>query len=114
MLAGLTGRRDSGGATAEFTILLPAAVLIAAAMIGVAGQQLQAGSLGQKVGLLARAVELGRTDAQLRQLAESLGVQVSIASRSGLTCIEANTQYKILGVPFGAGTSSACGLRPGA
>jgi hypothetical protein len=104
---------DGGGATAEFAILLPAAVLIAATLLGVATQQLQAGSLGQKVGLLARAVELGQTDQQLQQLAQRLGVEVNLENQDSVVCITANSHYSLAGVSIGIGKTQACGLRPG-
>lgn len=104
---------EGGGATAEFAILLPFAILIVAALIGVAAQQLQAGSLEQKVGLLARAVELGQTDQQLRQLAQRLGVEVNLENQDSVVCITANSHYSLAGVSLGIGKNQACGLRPG-
>lgn len=104
---------DAGGATAEFAIILPTVALLAALLIGIAAQQMQAGALAQKVGLLARAVELGRSDQQLLQLAKSMGVGAAISNRNGLVCIGASTAFRALGFALGSAHEQACALRPG-
>lgn len=104
---------DSGGATAEFAIILPTVALLAALFIGMAVQQMHAGALAQKVGLLARAVELGRSDQQLLQLAKSIGVGATISKRNGLVCIGATAKYQIRTIPLGVINEQACALRPG-
>lgn len=104
---------DAGGATAEFAIILPAVALLAALFIGVAAQQIRAGELSQKVGLLARAAEMGRDDGQLQQLAKSLGVAVTISNRNGLVCIGASAEFRMTSFSLGSAREQACALRPG-
>jgi len=104
---------ELGSATAEFAVILPAALLIAVALIGVAGQQLRAGALAQKVAVIARAVELGRTDDQLRQLGQSLDIAVSFTHLDGLVCVSGTTQNQMGVMALGLNQARACALRPG-
>lgn len=104
---------DFGGVTAEFAITLPAVVAITALLIGVGSLQFQAAAVGQRVGLLARAVELGKTDQELKSLASQLGLAATITGKDGLVCVESPVDFRLAGFDFGSSTARACGLRPG-
>ena len=107
--------RESGSATAEFAILFPIVAVGLVAAIGVFGAAAQDFQLTQNAGVLARAVELGKTQQQLAQLAARLHVQLTQFEQStdGLTCITAQSAVHLLGANLGNMEKRVCALAPG-
>ena len=99
-------------ATAEFAILLPAAIFLLIFGVGLAGLQLQQLGLTRQVGFLARAIEAGASHSAVEQMAAKAGIEVRITPSEMFDCVTGTKPANLVGMRI-AQNARACALVPG-
>jgi len=105
--------RDSGAATAELAILLPAIVGLIVLVFSVVSVQLQLLQEAAQVANLSRAVELGRNPQQIQELAKKFSLGLEISQSGDLTCLSASKPVLVLGANLTDFVQKVCALAPG-
>ena len=103
---------NQGMATAEFAILLPAAVFLLIFGVGLTGLQLQQLGLTRQVGFLARAIEAGAGHSTVAQMAAKAGIKVTIIRSEIFDCVTGTKPANLAGMRI-AQNARACALVPG-
>lgn len=104
---------ERGGVTAEFAVLFPSVVLVIVACISISSAQLSLVGSAQKLSTAARAVELGKTNAEVVALGRQLGMRLRLELRGQLVCVENLAQVRVLGLGLFSSNQQQCALPPG-
>lgn len=104
---------ELGAVTAEFVILMPAVVLVLLIGSSVLALQEQRLALNQEVGLLARMIEAGFENSQIRERSAAAGISLEVKDSGDLTCLTGKKVGSVFGLGAFPISTSMCALAPG-